>query len=104
MASATSSTFLASGLVPARPKIQETQDHGNRSRAFGIIDVDWQETALVVISVEQRELPATMNDVASIVDIENNRIRFLSVARAPLINESVGQPHNILQARRILQA
>ena len=80
-----------------------------------------------------------MNDIAGIIDIENDRIRFLSVvhrriqrihlavhylfgfastsANRPdrsvgvdavactlLIDESVGQPHHVLETRRILQA
>ena len=93
---------MASYLNPAW-RFAGTQDHSDRSGAFGVVDVDRQEAPLIVISVEQRELLAAMNDVTGIVDIENNCIRFFSVAGAPLVDESVGQPHNILETRRILQ-
>ena len=57
-------------------RLAGTQDDGDRTRAFGVIDMalglaggerqpgDRQETALIVISVEQGELLAAVNDVA----------------------------------------
>ena len=54
---------MASDLDPAR-RLAGTQDHGDRAGAFGVIDVDRQETPFIVISVEQGELLAAMNDVA----------------------------------------
>ena len=85
-------------------RLARAKDDRDWAGAFGVIDVNGQETPLIVISVEQRELLRAMNDVASVVDIENDRIRFLLVAGDPLVDESVGQPHDILETRRILQA
>ena len=93
----------ASDLDPAR-RLARTQDDGDRTRALGIVDVDRQEAPLIVIGVEQGQLLAAMNDVAAVVDIEDDRIRLLSVAGNPLVDQRIGQPHDIPKRGRILQA
>ena len=80
-----------------------------RSELAGLIDAKRGELNallenLVSIGVEQRQLLAAMNDVATVVDIEDDSIRLLLAARAPLVDQRKGQPHNIPNERRILQA
>jgi len=37
--------------------------------------MDWQEAALVVMRIEQRQLLMAMRDIAGVVDIERDRLR-----------------------------
>ena len=40
------------------------------TRALGVVDMDRQEAALVVMGVEERELLMPVYDIAGVVDIE----------------------------------
>jgi hypothetical protein len=48
----------------------------------GIVDMNRQEAAIIVMRVEQRELLMTMRDIASIVDIECDGLRGRGVTGA----------------------
>ncbi|ESX81752.1 hypothetical protein X756_31525 [Mesorhizobium sp. LSHC412B00] len=48
----------------ARRGLARTQDHGDRTSGRGVIDVDRQEAALVVMGVEERELLMALNDIS----------------------------------------
>jgi hypothetical protein len=56
----------------ARRGLARTQDHGDRMSGRGVIDVDRQEAALVVMGVEERELLMAVNDINRVVDVERH--------------------------------
>ena len=66
--------------------------------------MDWQETALVVMGVEQRELLMAVNDINRIVDVERHSLGRRHVAAAVEIDHHAHQADKIAQARRILPA
>ncbi|MGY4447782.1 hypothetical protein ACVWZR_002442 [Bradyrhizobium sp. i1.3.1] len=68
-----------------------------------VIDVDRQEAAFVIMSVEQRELLMAVDDIAGVVDVERDGCRLARVAIHPCIDQGVGQADHVAQARRILQ-
>ena len=37
-------------------RLARTQDHGNRTACRGVVDMDRQEAALIVMGIEEREL------------------------------------------------
>ena len=71
--------------------------------SIGVVDVDRQKTALVIMGVEQRKLLMAVNDIAGVVDVERDRCRRRLVGGNPLIDEGVGQPDDVFELRRILQ-
>ena len=101
-ASPDQSAEMASDLNPAR-RLAWTQDHGDRAGAFGVIDVDRQETPFIVIGVEQRQLLAAMNDVNAVVDVEGDSLGFLSIACHPLVDQRIDQANDFAEVKRILQ-
>ena len=73
------------------------------TRALGVVDMDRQEAALVVMGVEERELLMPVYDIAGVVDIENDRRGLPFIGGHPLIDERPREPDRILQRRRVLQ-
>jgi hypothetical protein len=57
----------------------------------GIVDMNRQEAAIIIMRVEQRELLMTMRDIASIVDIECDGLRGRGVTGAVKIDEDAAQ-------------
>ena len=55
------------------------------TRALGVVDMDRQEAALVVMGVEERELLMPVYDIEGVVDIEDDR-RGLPLHRRPSID------------------
>src|SRR5712671_4585693 len=49
-------------------------------RLFCVSDVDRQEAAFVIMSVEQRELLMAVDDIAGIIDVERDGCRLARVA------------------------
>ena len=80
-----------------------TQDDRDRPALLGVIDMDRQKAALVVVGVEQRELLMAVHNIVGVVDIEPDRGRRSRVGRHPLIDERVGQAHHVSQRRRVFQ-
>ena len=68
-----------------------------------VIDVDRQEAAFVIMSVEQRELLMAMDDIAGVVNVERDGCGLARIAIHPCVDQSVGQADHVAQARRILQ-
>ena len=68
-----------------------------------VIDVDRQEAAFVIMSVEQRELLMAVDDIAGIVDVERDGCGLARVAIHPCVDQSVGQADHVAQTRSILQ-
>ena len=89
--------------LDARWRLAGPQDDRDGPALLGVVDVDRQEAAFVVMGVEQRELLMAVDDVAGVVDVERDRGRRIRVARHPLVDQRVGQADHVAQARRILQ-
>ncbi len=87
----------------ARGRLAGTQDDRHRAAGGGVVDVDRQETALVVMGVEQRKLLMAVNHVDRIVDIEGHGFGRHGIARTVQINQDAHQPDQFAQARRVLQ-
>ena len=90
--------------LDARRRLAGTQDHGDRTALLRVVDMDRQKTALVIVSIEQRQLLVAMRDVAGVVDVERHRRRRLFVGRHPLIDERIGKTDHVAQPGRVLEA
>jgi hypothetical protein len=53
-------------------RLAGTQDNGDRSAALGVVDVDRQEAAFVVVGVEKRKLLISVHHVDRVVDVERD--------------------------------
>ena len=89
--------------LDARGRLGRAKDDGDRTAPVGIVDVDRQKAALVVMGVKQRKLLVAVDDVAGIVDVECHRARWLRVGVDPGLDERVGQANHVAQARRVLE-
>ena len=87
----------------ARRGLAGAQHDRDGTRALGVIDVDRQKAALVVVGVEERELLMPVHDIAGVVDIENDGGGLPIVGGHPLIDERPCQPDCVLQRRGVLQ-
>jgi hypothetical protein len=58
----------------ARRGLAGTQDDCDRTAGRGVIDVDRQEAAFIVMRVEQRKLLMAVDDVHRIVDVERHGV------------------------------
>ena len=88
----------------ARGRLAGTQDHRHRAAGCGVVDVDWQEAALVVMGVEQRKPLMAVDDVDRIVDIEGHGFGRHGIAGTAKIDHHPHQADQLTQARRILPA
>ena len=89
--------------LDARRRLAGAQDNGDRPAPIGVVDVDRQEAALVVMGIEQRQLLMAMDDIAGIVDVERDGTRRLWIGIHPRIDERICQPDHILQAGRVFE-
>ncbi len=89
--------------LDAGGRLAGPQHDRDGTAALGVVDMDRQKAALVVMGVEQRELLMAVHDIAGVVDIENDGRGLAFVGRHPLIDERAGQADRILQRRRVLQ-
>ena len=94
---------MGAHLVAAR-RLAGPQHDRHGPALVRVVDVDRQKAALVIMSVEQRELLMAVDDIAGIVDVERDDSRLARVAIHPCIDQSVGQSDHVAQARSILQA
>ena len=58
--------------LDARGRLAGTQDHRDWTALLGVVDVDRQKAALVVVGVEQRKLLMAVRHVAGVVDVERD--------------------------------
>ena len=56
------------------------------------------------MTVEQRQLLMTVNDIDGVVDVERDRARRIGIAGAVDVDHGVGQAHHLAQGRRIFPA
>ena len=87
----------------SRRRLAFAQDHRHRFAAGAFVDVDGQETALVVMGIEQRELLIAVNRVERVVDVQRDRARRAPVAVAELVHHRRHQPRDPDPRRRVLQ-
>ncbi len=59
--------------LDTRRGLAGAQHDRDGTRALGVVDMDRQEAALVIMGVEERELLMPVHDIAGVVDIENDR-------------------------------
>ena len=57
--------------LDAGRRLARPQHERDGTAAFGVIDMDRQKAALVIMGVEQRQLLVAVHDIAGVVDIEN---------------------------------
>ena len=86
----------------AAGRLARSQHDRDGAASLGVVDMDRQKAALVVVRIEQRELLMAVRDIAGVVNIENDAGRRAFVRRHPLIDERVGQADRVFQRRRIL--
>ena len=89
--------------LDAGRRLAGTQHDGDGPASVGVVDMDRQEAALVVVGVEQRELLMPMHDVTGVVDVEGDGRGLAFIGVHPLVDQRIAQPDRILQRRRILQ-
>ena len=103
-ADATNQTTQVTAHLDARGRLAGAQQYGDRPARRRVVDMDRQETALVVMGIEQRELLMAVDDIHRIVDIERHGRRRDRVAGAVEIDHGTHQPHEVAQRGRILPA
>src|SRR6202040_4348558 len=87
-----------------RRRLARTQDDRNRSTRRLIIDMDRQEAALIIVGVPLRQLLVAVHNINRVVDVQDNRPRWLLVTSAPDIDQSISKADDLPQRRRILPA
>ena len=87
----------------ARRRLAGAQDHGDRAAGGGVVDVDRQEAALVVVAVEERELLMAVNDVERVVDVEGDAFRRRGVARQPQVDQNPAETDDGPEVGEVLQ-
>ena len=78
--------------LAARRRLARPQDHRHRARGGGVVDVDRQEAAVIVMGVEQRQLLLAVDHVAGIVDVQGDGGWRLGVAGAVQIDQHPPEP------------
>ena len=58
--------------LDARGRLAGPQDDRDGPARLGVVDMDRQKAALVIVGVEQRELLMAVHDIASVVDVERD--------------------------------
>ena len=88
----------------ARRCLSRAQDHRNGAAGPCLIDVDRQEAALVVMSIEERELLMAVNDIHRVVDVQGDAFGRLGMARQPQVHQHSTQADDSLQVGQVLQS
>jgi hypothetical protein len=82
--------------LDAARRLARPQDDRHGSALLRVVDVDRQEAAFVIMSVE--ELLMAVDDIAGIIDVERDGCRLARVAIHPCVDQSVGQSDHVAQA------
>ena len=90
--------------LDARGRLAGAQQHGDRTACRGVVDMDRQKAALIVMGVEQRELLMAVNDIHRVVDVELHCLRRLRIAGAVEIDHHAHQANQIAQGGCVLPA
>ena len=78
--------------LTARRGFPRAQDHGHRASSGGVVDMDRQKAALIIMRIEQRQLLMTVHDIDRVVDIERHPLGRRPVALQPEIDQHIGKP------------
>jgi hypothetical protein len=70
----------------------------------GVVDMDRQKAALVVMGVEQRQLLVAVHGIGGVIDIQGDGLGRTAVALAPQVDHAVRQSDQGAQVRRVLPA
>ena len=89
--------------LDAARRLAGPQHNRNGPALLRVVDVDRQEAAFVIMSVEQRKLLMAVDDIACVVDVERDGCWLARIAIHPCVDQDVGQSDHVAQARRILQ-
>lgn len=89
--------------LAARRRLARPQDHRHRARGGGVVDVDRQKAAVIVVGIEQRQLLLAVDYVAGVVDVQGDASGRLGVAGAVQIDQHPPEPDQVAQARCVLQ-
>jgi hypothetical protein len=95
-------TAEVTAYLDARGRLARPQDHRHRSSGGGVVDMDRQKAALVVVGIEQRQLLVAVNHVDRVVDVEHHRLGRRGVTRAVEIDHHPAEPDEVAQGRRVL--
>lgn len=88
----------------ARRRFAGPQDHGDRASCRGVVNVDRQKAALVVMGVPFRHLLMAVRDIERVVDVQNDRGGRFCVTPAPDIDQRIGEADDFPQAGCVLPA
>ena len=88
----------------ARGRLAGAQQHRDRAAGRGVVDMDRQKAALVVMGVEQGKLLVAVHDIDRVVDIEGHRRGRGCIAGAIEIDHDPHQADEVAQRRRVLPA
>ena len=87
----------------SRGRLARPQDHRDGTAGGGVVDVDGEEAAFVVMAVEQRELLMPVHDIAGVVDVERDGLGWRGVAGAIEVDHHPPEPDQVAQAGGVLQ-
>ena len=73
-------------------RLAGAQDHRDRLAGGGLVDVDRQEAAAVVVGMEQRQLLAAVDAILGVVDVEHDAARHLGEAVAEQLDHRRHHP------------
>ncbi len=90
--------------LDAGGRLAGPQDHGHRTTGRGVVDVDRQKAAFVVVGIEQRQLLVAVNHVDRVVDVEHDRLGRRGVAGTVEVDHHPAEPDQVAQSRRVLPA
>ena len=89
--------------LDARRRLARAQENRHRLAALDMIDVDGQETASVVVGVEQRQLLLAVHRVAGVVDVERDRRGRAREGAAEEIDQRRRHARHLAARGRVLQ-
>ena len=91
------------GNLDAVRRLARAQEDRHRLASAGLVDMDRQEAAAVVMGVEQRELLSSMHLVLGIIDVEHDTCRHLGETVAEQIDHRCHHAHEHDGAGQVLQ-
>ena len=86
-----------------RGRLAGAQENRHRLAALHMVDVHRQETAGVVVGVEQRQLLVAVHRIAGVVDVERDRRRRDREGAAEEVDQGGRQAPHLGARRRVLQ-
>ena len=85
-------------------RFPRAQNGQHAMAGVGVIDMDRQKAAFIVMRIEQRQLLMAMHGIGGVVDIEGDRLGRAPVTLAPQVHHGSRQSDQGAQVRRVLPA